>query len=129
MRVNLIIWLVLAISVMGCVDLVDHVYRIEIHNYTNDTIQFYGSYNYPDTSIDATKPRLIMATPNYFGYLDSKYEWKDVLPKDTILIYILNKDTVDGYSWETIKKEYKILKKYTLSLEDLENNDFKVSYY
>jgi hypothetical protein len=70
-----------------------------------------------------------MATPNYFGYLDSKDEWNNVLPKDTILIYILNKDTVDVYSWETIKNEYKILKKFTLSLEDLENLDFTVSYY
>lgn len=124
---NLIITLLIFCSV-SCEKLVDHVYSIKIQNNSNDTVQFYASYNYPDTSMDAIKPRLKMAYPKNFTYLDSKKDWKDVLPKDTILIYILNKDTVDAYSWDVIRTKNKILKRYCLSLQDLEKQNWTVTY-
>ena len=113
-----------------CENFVDHVYRIRVQNNSNDTIQFYESYNYPDTSIDVEKPRLIMVYPSEYGSLDSKEPWNEVLvpPKDTLSIFILSKDTVDKYSWEEIRKSYNILKRYDLSLEDLEYLNYTVTY-
>ena len=74
------------------------------------------------------KPLLQMVTPKSYTKLASKKEWKDVLPKDTILIYILNKDTVDTYSWDVIRNNNKILKRYNLSIKDLEKQSWKVTY-
>jgi len=124
---NLIITLLIFCSV-SCVKLVDHTYTIRIQNDSKDTVQFYASYSYPDTSIVVSKPRLIMVYPKKYSYLDSKKEWKDVLPKDTILIYILNKDTVDANSWDVIKTQNKVLKQYILSLQDLEKASWTVTY-
>lgn len=107
---------------------VDHVYSIKIQNNSNDTIQFYASYNYPDTLVSKTKPSLTMAYPTSFSYLDSERKWKDVLPKDTILIYILNKDTVDFYSWNIIMSKNNIQKRFTLSVNDLESLKSTVTY-
>ena len=113
---------------ISCEKLVDHTYSIKIQNNWKDTIQFYASYSYPDTSMIGTKPILIMAFPGNYTYLDSKKEWKDVLPKDTILIYILSKDTVDAYSWDIIRAKNKILKRYILSIPDLEKVSWTVTY-
>ena len=60
--------------------------------------------------------------------MDSDKEWKAVLPKDTILIYILNKDTVDSNNWEIIKTKNKILERFTLSVRDIERLEYTVTY-
>lgn len=124
---NLIITLLIFSSV-SCDKLVDHAYIIEIDNNSNDTVWCYASYYYPDTSLAVNKPLLQMVTPKSYTKLASKKEWKDVLPKDTILIYILNKDTVDKYSWDKIRSDYNILKRYDLSIKDLEKQSWTVIY-
>lgn len=58
----------------SCEIFVDHVYSIKIQNNTNDTLLFYESYNYPDTSIAQNKPILIRVYPKDYSYLDSKKE-------------------------------------------------------
>jgi len=124
---NLLIVLLIFCSV-SCETLVDHSYIIRIQNNSKDTVQFYASYSYPDISIVVSKPRLIMVYPKDYSSLESKKDWKDVLPKDTILIYILNKDTVDAYSWDVIRAKNKVLKRYGLSLQDLEKQSWTVTY-
>lgn len=114
----------------SCEKLVDHAYIIKIQNNSNDTIQFYESYNYPDTTIDVTKPRLKMVYPSKYSSLESKKDWDEVLvsPKDTISIFILSKDTVNKYSWDKIRSDYNILKRYDLSLDDLEKRSWTITY-
>lgn len=124
--------IILLIALMGasCKDLVDHVYSIRIQNNSKDTVQFYESYYYPDTLIDGTKPRLLMVYPSNYSYLDSKKDWDELLvsPKDTISIFILNKQTVDKYGWDRIRSDYNILKRYDLSLDDLDKLSWTVTY-
>ncbi len=50
------------------------------------------------------------------------------LPNDTLSIFIFHSDTVSSYPWQTIRTEYKILKRYDLSIADLERLNYKVSY-
>lgn len=52
----------------------------------------------------------------------------NLLPADTLSIFIFSYDTLRKYDWETIRKEYKILKRYDLSLPDLRNLNWKVVY-
>jgi len=112
----------------GCEKPVDKVYSIRIENKSNDTIQFYASYVYPDTSIVSKKPRLDMAYPNDYSHIDSKKKWEDVLPNNIISIFILSKDTVDTYNWENIRSDYNILRRYDLSIEQLESMNWTVTY-
>lgn len=129
-KISILILLSIILCSNHCENFVDHVYSIKIQNNSKDTILFYESYNYPDTLIAKEKPRLVMVFPSEYSFLDSKEDWNEVLvpPKDTLSIFILSKDTVDKYSWEEIRKTYNILKRYDLSLEDLENLTWTVSY-
>jgi len=114
----------------SCEKLVDHIYIIKIQNNSQDTIQFYESYNYPDTLLDVTKPRLKMVYPSKYSSLESKKNWDEVLvpPKDTISIFILSKDTVVKYSWDRIRSDYNVLMRYDLDLEDLKKQSWTISY-
>ena len=126
------ILIILSIVLMGasCKKLVDHAFIIKIQNNSKDTIQFYESYNYPDTLIDAKSPRLKMVYPLKFSALESRKDWNEVLvsPKDTISIFILSKDTVDKYGWDKIRSDYNILKRYDLSLDDLKELGSTITY-
>ena len=122
--------ILLVLSSVSCQKLFDHAYIIKIQNNSKDTIQFYASYNYPDTSMDVTKPLLKMVYPSKYSSLESKKQWDNVLvaPSDTISIFILSKDTLDKYDWAKIRNDYNILKRYDLSLEELKRQSWIVTY-
>ena len=122
MKVTIVFMLLILLSSSSCEKMVDHVYSIKIVNNSPDTILFYDSYDYPDTLIVSEKPSLTLVYPSKYSFLDSKKEWDEVLvpSQDTISIYVLSKDTVENVSWDDIKGEYNILKRYDLSYEDLE---------
>ena len=110
---------------------VERVYSIKIENNSPHWIAFIDSRLYPDTLLPITKPFYGASRPNDFAYIDSKADWPDVftkLPKDTLSIFILNSDTVITYNWDIIRSQYKILKRYDLSLQDLKNRNFVVTY-
>jgi len=43
-------------------------------------------------------------------------------------IYLFDAETVDNIPWETIREEYKVLKRYDLNLEDIQFLDYEISY-
>jgi len=130
MKMNILVVLLVVLCSASCEKLVDHAYIIKIQNNSQDTIQFYGSYTYPDTMIDVIKPRLKMVYPSKYSSLDSDKDWDEVLvaPKDTLSIFIFSKDTVDKYNWEKIRSDYNILKRYDLSLNDLQRMNWTITY-
>lgn len=128
MKMNLLYVFTIILLNFGCEKPVDKVYSIRIENSSNDTIQFYASFVYPDTIIVNEKPRLKLAYPNKYGHIDSEEKWEDVLPNKIISIFILSKDTVDTYSWAEIRNDYNILKRYDLSIDDLEKQNWTIVY-
>ncbi|SFD74689.1 hypothetical protein SAMN05444380_101214 [Thermophagus xiamenensis] len=112
----------------SCEKLADHTYILRVQNNTKDTIQVYAGYNYPDTALNVEKPILKIGYPDYETRLESKTDWKDKLQGDTLSIFILSKDTVDTYSWEDIRSEYNILKRYDMSISDLESQNWTITY-
>jgi hypothetical protein len=128
MRRYFLVIMTMLLSVYSCEFFVDHGYFIKVQNKANVTIWCYASYNYPDISLAVNKPLLQMIKPQVYTKLESKEDWKKVLPKDTIVIFILSKDTVDKYTWDRIRDEYNILKRYDLSIEDLEEQNWVVAY-
>ena len=117
--------------VTGCPDFLGNIYRIKIHNKTNDAIRFYINYNYSDTSISQNKPVLLdLIRPQRFVYFDSKKKWEEVLvpPNDTMSIFFFSESVVNTHTWEEIRDSYLILKRYDLSYYDLKYLKWEVTY-
>ena len=60
-----------------------------------------------------------------FGKVEEIFKY---LPKDTLSVYFFHPDTLAKYPWETIRKEYNILKRYDLSIEDMQLLDYEIAY-
>lgn len=129
MKRNILLVIIsLALSCVSCVELFDFVYFFKVQNNSTDIIQYYASYAYPDTAIAHEKPILNTVHPSECSSWESDKDFKDIIPSDTISVYIFSKDTVDKYSWDKIRSDYNILKRYDLSLKDLETQNWTVSY-
>ena len=127
------------LALLGCEDFaMDYDYnRIEIRNNSHSLIGIYiadGIDNilYPDT--------LLPISNKYVNYDISKIlspritlpknqkSFFDSLPKDTLSIFIFSTNTLNKYSWEEVRRDYKILKRYDLSYEDCKLLKFRVPY-
>jgi hypothetical protein len=141
-KTYLLIFIIALISMASkCV--MDFAINFTLKNKSNYTIYWYDSSKdisggvYPDTAINFDREEIKYITkPNevfclYIQEYDYK-RWISRFPKDTVSIYIFNKDTLDAYKWEIIQSDYKILQRYDLSLEDIyalkENNIPVITY-
>ena len=64
------------------------------------------------------------------GAISCLRAFEEVLPYeiDTLLVFVFNADTLDIYGWDTVCTYYKVEQRYDLSLEELQNLDFKLSF-
>ena len=112
-----------------------------LDNNSDDEIKVYfdedSVYNeiYPDTLIsDFSKDWLSnsFSPKSMRNDISSSSNWKSVFdgraPQDTLSLFIFASDTLAKYSWEEVRKGYKVLARYDLSLEDLERLNFELSY-
>jgi hypothetical protein len=129
-KIMIILFIAIMFIKAGCSYLVESVYCIKIQNYSNDTIRFYDSYTYPDTLINKDKPRLKWVIPQTHSPLQSKKDFDKVLvsPNDTMNIFFFSEKALNTYDWNKIVNDYLILKRYDLSLSDLQNLKFEVTY-
>ncbi|MFV0249304.1 MAG: hypothetical protein ACK5H1_10170 [Tenacibaculum sp.] len=86
---------------------------------------------YPDTIL--LKDFHYMSLPNitYIVYRGNSQKWEEriiMLPSDTLSIYFFHPDTLSKYSWDMIRKDYNILKRYDLSIEDIQRLDYEITY-
>jgi len=84
---------------------------------------FEAKHFYPDTlfSIDVPSDRIfIKAHSTSKTYEHEKLEvYVQKMPKDTLSFFFFHADTVNKYSWEIIQRDYKILRRYDLSSQDI----------
>ena len=87
---------------------------------------------YPDTLLPNSQPHLDLIKPNTHIKLVSSRKWEDrinnLIPSDTLSIYLFDADTVNICGWEEVAKDYKILKRYDLSVDDLVRMNWTVTY-
>ena len=109
-------------------------YKFRIINDSDKDLYFYEAVMnapiYPDTLIKETKVQLKVSphTTSYQGGLISTEEVFKKYSIDTLSIYFFDADIVDNYSWETIREEYKVLRRYDLSIEDIQLLDYEIPY-
>jgi hypothetical protein len=120
--------------IVGCGDkfsVGEKVYSIIAKNNSSKIISIFYKSNYPDTSLPSAEPILGGILPNGSRFLDSKKKWETVFaesPRDTLSFFYLSVDTLSAYPWSVIQSQYKILKRYDLSLQDLQNRNWTITY-
>lgn len=110
----------------------ESVLRMWVENRSNKAVSFLVSRQYPDTAIPDAYSSLRGAAPDAKNPYDF-YEksWSEVfnnLPADTLSVFVFSSDTLVKYPWQQIRSEYKILKRYDLSLSDLKNRSYTIVY-
>ncbi len=58
-------------------------------------------------------------------------QWGRVMEANTgkvLMVFFFDRDTILHYSWEEVRADYKVLRRYDLSLSDLEAMDWTVEY-
>jgi len=135
---TLVLILLLFLCLNSCVKppFVDKFHAITVINNSSEDVYVHradlnAEKQYPDTSLPASKPALLKMPANKRGYFDSKTTWKEnlsSLPSDTLSVYFIDGSTFENEEWEVIKGNYLIIKRYDLSIEDLEKSNFIISY-
>ena len=122
---------------VSCEKMWETWYCIKIENTTTKGIFVssgcarYGLFDYPDTTLTVNRPSLLQVNPNDHNDLRSGPKWEYIIneiPSDTLSIYIFDADTINAYDWSQIKEGYKVLKRYDLSVEDLKQKNWTVTY-
>lgn len=97
---------------------------------------WYPSIDYLDTVVNIVDPRknpvLTKVEPKSENleamFKTSFYESGFGKSFDTLIVFAFDADTLDYYGWDTVCAKYKVLQRYDLSLEDLQDLDFKLCF-
>jgi hypothetical protein len=106
---------------------------MKITNYSSRAICYNFSLIYPDTTLRTEdNPISILRSQVASGETVSeprRGSWEGIFDIcDTLMIFIFDETTLNTVPWDTVRKNYLILKRYDLSLEDLEKLDWMVTY-
>ena len=111
--------------------LVEKAYGIWVQNNSNVIINYLVSYNYPDTIIPDQYSNLAGIKAMNKGDYQSKKDWDAVFAENNaskISFFFFSPDTITKYGWNDVRSGYKILKRKDLSLQDLKNSNYTVTY-
>ena len=133
-KIMLIISLQLVLMSNSCKNNSYYDFRLKVINKSDKTIyaDFYQSY--PDTILSMHSHfdnSANKAVPNGIVTLVRGGTWETAFKgniQQKLMIFIFDAATVDNTPWDTIRKNYLILKRYDLSLKELDSLNFKVTY-
>ncbi len=133
MKSKILILLFILTTTVSCEDNhpFERVYRFWVENKSDKPVYFLVSFTYPDTTIPDTYNEIRQVSPGTKNPFDSDKKWEEVfkeLPADTLSVFIFNSDTINNTTWEEIRSGYKILKRYDVSIDDLKNSSWIISY-
>jgi hypothetical protein len=108
---------------------------VEIINNSENPIYFERSQRFPDTLTLYPNPSL---DPVY-RKINSHTRKNDIIrdcfetefklnDKGIIMYYLFDANTLETTPWDTIVKKYMILKRYDLSLQDMQNLNWTMTY-
>jgi hypothetical protein len=137
--IKIFIFILLVANLSKCEKVaMDKRYAVYLKNNAEHSIGAYfalgGEFGtlYPDTTLPETKQYVITEIKPDARYIyDSGIEWEEIyskLPKDTMSVYVFHTDTLQNVSWEDIRNNYKVLKRYDLSLDDLKRMNWTITY-
>jgi len=114
----------------------DKFFTIIVTNNSSKKVRVYladqnASKQYPDTALPVSKPALQNMDKGVSCYFDSKTTWEEnfkKLPLDTLSVYFIDNDVYQNEQWDSVRVNYKILKRIDLSIENLKSNKYNISF-
>lgn len=110
-------------------------YRLKVINKSNMTIYAEYTMSPIDTLLPYTQSPFNhspdKAAPNGTITLGRGGSWEDAfneVANQKLRIFIFDASIVENTPWETVKKNYMILKRYDLSLHDLDSLNWTITY-
>jgi hypothetical protein len=110
-------------------------YRLKVINKSNMTIYAEYMMSPLDTLLLFTQTPFNhspdKAAPNGTIILGRGGSWEDAFDEvvnQKLHVFIFNASIVDNTPWETVKKNYMILKRFDLSLHDLDSLNWTITY-
>lgn len=107
-----------------------HQINLWFNNTTDKTIWINPSFKYPDTlSISFSGGYKI--EPHTKESLTSKLGWDEDIKENksqTLILFLIDQDTLNNYSFQEIESGYKIIKRYDLSLDYLKSVSWSITY-
>lgn len=111
---------------------------ITFKNNSSIPVYTYFSFNFPDTMLllndkekglgGLIKPGKELKEPT----ADKYRRWNDYISasntQSMLMVFFLSEDVVNQYSLEQIQKDYKILKRYDLTVDQLKSMKWEVTY-
>lgn len=105
-----------------------------IKNMSNNDIYIGYSSHYPDTSLNIVNPLLNVNDRKikshtfqkpYYGAPTKNFFYGSI---DTLILFVFDANVLETIPWDTIKSKHLVLKRYDLSLEDLEEMNWIVNF-
>ena len=86
----------------------------------------------PDPSLDPSTNKVLpnginknaLSNPN----ICTETFYKDFVPSGILMVYVFDAQTLDEQGWDYIKANDLVLKRYDLTLKDLENMNWTITY-
>jgi hypothetical protein len=142
--INLILLINIALTYISCNPFdINKNDDLKVFNNSDTRVYFDWRSEYPDTTLNKTDPQWVGPynslpwsenglNPNETKVIRLRGSWEDCfadnIPSDTIMVYIIDADVLENVYWDTIVKNYMILKRYDLSLQDLEDMNWTITY-
>jgi len=131
-KLKIIVLSVILLALYGCPDPdINPEYSLYMNNNSKKSIVFCEGELYPDTSLrkygfndnNINYYSVDAVTTKVFGFPSSI-----ISQNDKRCYFILDKEIVTSVPWDTIQKNYIVLKRYDLSLEDFKKLNWSLIY-
>jgi len=108
-------------------------WSIRIINNSNKTIYVFADFIYPEKSLPVDKPNYFREIkPKSMGNLRAQFfnDWGfKRFQQEKLTLFILDKDVVDTKTWEYIRENDIVLKRYEGRMDDFPRNNGVEVYY
>jgi len=142
MKMNFIVLIITILLLnQACGDKEENCHKtITFKNISNNSLYVVGSTFYPDSSIysgipnpvlDPTHTKVFPEETNtrvLWGRDCIELAFKDLIPSDTMMVYVFDAHLLETTPWDSVKANYMVLKRFDLSIEDLENSNWIITY-
>lgn len=101
----------------------DIIYQIEFNAPTDTSLFTFSFPLLPENTEHRIIPSSseVSLSEGFIKFLTDK-------PEEVLMLYLFSRDTIEQVPWERIRDEYLVLRRYDLTLEDLEALDWTVEY-